>query len=261
MYDLRLRYVKSPLLHIFKLSHFFIFLFMKKFIIGIDLFGHLLILLLGTAFLVYQNNFFAGQMMWICWLPFCIYLVFNLASFKELPSFKQSIFSILNIFFLSALVALNRLSLIEFFLSTILAELVAISIAISYFFLFKKGLNDMTAKELFGEKSAILMAIVFTIIIYPYIGEAVIYIGNEGLNIYLITSFILTLIFGVTRQIKSIGALVARRNKNPELVWKELDKALDQSQPMDFDTRFLLISLGLWFVGIGAIWAVYSYNA
>ena len=234
---------------------------MKKFIIGIDLFGHLLILLLGTAFLVYQNNFFAGQMMWICWLPFSVYLVFNLAIFKEVLGVKESVHSILNIFFLVALIVLDRLSLIEFFLSTILAELVAGSVTISYFFLFKKGLDGMRATDLFGKKGAILWAIFFTFIIYPYIGEAVIYIGNEGLNIYLVTSFVLTLIFGVTRQVKSMSVLVATRNKNPELVSNELAKALDKSQPMDLDTRILLFSLGLWFLGVGAIWVVYSYNA
>ena len=234
---------------------------MKKFIIGIDLSVQLLLLLIGTAFLIYQNNYFATHMMLICWLPFCIAVVFNLAGYKEFPSFKQSAFSLLNISFLIVLLFLDKLILVEFFLSTILAELVAISVAVSFFFLFKKGINDKTAIELFGKKQAIMLAIFFTALTYPYIGEAVIYVGENDFNIYMLISFAFTLFFGVNRQIKSISAIVARRNKSPELIEKELDRAFDRSQPMDFETRFLLISLGLWFFGVGAIWVVYSYNA
>lgn len=234
---------------------------MKRFVIGIDLFGHLLILLLGTAFLVFQNTFFSGQMMWICWLPFSIYLVFNLASFKEFPDFRKSLFSVLNLVFLLLLLAFDKLLLIEFFLSTILAELVAISIAISYFFLFKKGLNGIKARDLFGKRGAILMAIFFTAITYPYIGDAVLYIQDNGLSGYLLFAFLLTLFFGTMRQINSLSALIARRNEQPELVQQELKKALDSSNGLDFDTKALLISLGLWFLGIGAVWVVYSYNA
>jgi hypothetical protein len=234
---------------------------MKKLIIGLDLFGHQFILLLGTAYIVFQNNFFAGQMFFICWLPYCIYLALNLANFKEFPDFKQSIYSILNICFLVLLLALDKLILIEFFLSTALAELVAVSITISYFFLFKKGLNDQTAMQLFGKKGAILLAIFFTAISYPYMGEAGIYITQNGASIYMFIAFTFTLFFGVIRQIKSLSALVAKRNKNPELVAKEFDIALARSKPMDFDTKVFLISIGLWFLGVGAIWVVYVRNA
>lgn len=234
---------------------------MRKFVIGTDLVLHILILLVGTAFLIYQNNFFATQMFVICWLPFCINIVFNLASFKEFPDFKQSLWSIFNICFLVLLFAMGKLVPVEFFLSTILGEVVAISLAISYFFLFGRGMKDQKAKEIFGKTGAIILAVLFTAMSYPYIGEAVIYIKKKGFNPYMLMAFTLTLFFGVVRQIKSIRALVARRNQNPDQVDKDLEKALDQSQPMDFDTKVILISIGCWFVGIGAVWAVYSLNA
>ncbi|MFT4600223.1 MAG: hypothetical protein ACI857_000397 [Arenicella sp.] len=239
----------------------FIFTNMKKVIVGLDFILQLLVLLIGSGFLVYQNTFFAGQLMFICWLPFLIHTLFSLAGMKEFPNVRQSLFSVLNFCLFGTLVFLNQLILIEFFISMVLAEVVAISMAISYFFLFKKGLNDRTAKELFGKKGAILGAIFFTAIIYPYIGEAYIYLDNNEASIYMLLAFAVTLSFGFIRQVKSIEALVNRRNKDPKAVEEELAKALDQTQPMDLDTKIILISLGLWWAGIGAIWVVYVHNA
>lgn len=234
---------------------------MKKSIVLLDLFLHLAILLIGTGFLVAQNTPFATQMFYICWLPFCIYIAFSLAGFKEFPNAKQSLYSVLNFCFLGALLALNQMIPLEFFLSIILAELVAVSFAISYFFLFKKGLNDVSAKDIFGQKGAILLAVFFTGIIYPYIADAFIYIQDNGASVYLILAFTTTVILGAIRQIKSIEALVKKKNENPKSKEKALEEALDRSKPMDFDTKVILISLGLWFLGIGTIWAIYVNNA
>ena len=200
-------------------------------------------------------------MMFICWLPFSIYVTFSLAAYKDFPNTRQSLFSLLNFCFLGILVFLEQLVLIEFFISIILAELVSISLAVSYFFLFKKGLNDQSATDLFGKKGAILLAIFFTAIIYPYLGEAIIYIQSYGASIYLLIAFFMTLVLGSMRQIKSIEALVNKRNKNPDAVYQEMETALDRTRPMNFDTKVLLISLGVWFLGIGAIWTVYVHNA
>ncbi|MFT4600222.1 MAG: hypothetical protein ACI857_000396 [Arenicella sp.] len=229
-------------------------------IVRLDLMLHLGLLLVGTGFMVFQNNFFAGQIVGICWLPFVIYAAFSMAGMKDFPNVKQSLFSILNFSFLGVLVFLEQLILIEFFISIVLAELVSVSIAISYFFLFKKGLNDQTAKEIFGKKKAILGAVFFTAIIYPYLGEAFIYLNNYEASIYMLLAFLITLAFGTIRQIKSMEAMVNKRNKDPKAVEEELAKALDRSRPMDLDTKVILISLGLWFVGIGGIW-VYVHNA
>ena len=151
--------------------------------------------------------------------------------------------------------------LIEFFLSVILAELVSVAIAISYIFLFKKGLNNVRAQELFGKKGAVALALFFTAINYPYICEAIVYINQNEASIYMLIAFVFTLLFGSMRHIKSLGALVKKRNEDPDAVSKELEKAFDKSQPMDLDTKVILITLGLWFFGIGAIWAIYVHNA
>ena len=234
---------------------------MKKLIIGTDFALHILLLVVGSAFIVYENNYFAGQLFVICWLPFIIYTVFNLANYQEFPNLKQSIYSLLNLSFLGVLVFLDKLILLEFFFCTILAELVAISIAISYFFLFKKGLNDMSAKDLFGKKGAALLALFFSTICYPYIGEAAIYLDVNGLNIYMIIGFVFTLFVSVIRQIKSMTALVNKRNKNPEKVYEDLEEALKPNQPMTADTRVILFSLAAWFLGVGAIYVVFVHNA
>ena len=199
--------------------------------------------------------------MFVCWLPFVIYGTFSIAGLKEFPNLKQSIYSLLNFCLLGVLVFFDQLVLIEFFLSIILAELVSIAAAISYFFLFKTGLNGLSAKDYYGKKGAILGAIFFTAIIYPYIGEAVIYIQNNEASIYMLLAFLITFIFGLVRQIKSIEALVNKRNEKPNDINKELEKAFDRNEPMDLDTKIILISLGLWFVGIGAIWVIYVHNA
>lgn len=234
---------------------------MKKLISGIDLFAHIALLLVGSAYIIFQNNYFASQLFAICWLPFSIYTVFGLANLKEFPNLKQSLYSILNLVFLGVLIYLEKLILIEFFLSTILAEMVAISLAISYFFLFGKGLNDVKASDLFGKKQAAFLAVLFTALIYPYIGEMIIYIESTSVSIFLVVAFAFTLIFGVIRQVKSIQALVERKNKNPEKVDKELEEALKGGKPLDFDAKVILINLALWFFGIGTIWAIYVHNA
>lgn len=234
---------------------------MQKIIGTLDLFLHLAVLLAGTGFLIAQNSIFATQMFWICWLPFCIYVAFSLAGFKEFPNPKQSLLSVLNFALLGVFVGMKQLILIEFFISTLLAELVAISFAISYFFLFKKGLKDQSAKDIFGKKGAILLAIFFSAIIYPYLGDAIIYIKSNGATVLMIIAFFSTLMLGIRRQIKSIEALVKKKNQNAESVDDDLVNALDKSKPMDFDTKVILISLGLWFFGIGTIWAIYVNNA
>ena len=61
---------------------------------------------------------------------------------------------------------------------------------ISYFILFKKGLNDLRTIELYGKKGVIIGVVFFAVINYPYIGEVAIYFGEKGLNIYVILTFI-----------------------------------------------------------------------
>ena len=172
---------------------------------------------------------------------------------------KSSLLSILHFFILLILVLLGHLEIQEFLLASIIGESVATSLAILYFFIFKKGIDGKSAWKSFGAFTVILISIFFIGTIYPFFGEWILFIQSSDPGILMWIAFATTLTIGIMRKANTLGAIMLKKKKDPNYDHeKEIQKAMDSKTPMPDESKVMLIGLGLWFVGLGILFGIYA---
>jgi hypothetical protein len=216
--------------------------------------------ILVASYFIYNNSFFATHIFMVCWLSMAINMTFSLETYNTTLTTKNSLISILNLLLFGSFAVLGYISIEGFLLSIIIGENTALIIAIIYAFIFRKGVNSENSWKTFGVRGTIGFIILFTATIYPYLGEWIIYL-TDNVEVVVIVGAIISFVVNISRKIKTLDQIMERRRKmDLGSIGDQLEKAKDTSK-MSAAAINILVSLGIWFFGVGVIYAIYVHNA
>ncbi len=215
---------------------------------------------LVAGYFIYNNTAFASHIFAVCWLSMVVNMTFVLETYKVTFTTKNSLFSLFNLFAFGGLAYFGYISVEGFLLSVIIGENAAMILAIIYAFLFKKGINNDSAWNTFGVGGTIGFILLFLAAIYPYLGEWILYL-NANAELMVILGAIFSFILNINRKIKTLENTTNRRKNNPKYdIDKQLERAMDTKNMMP-EAVHIIVSLGIWFIGLGILYAIYVSNA
>lgn len=143
----------------------------------------------------------------------------------------------------------------------IIGESGALIIAIIYGFLVKEGINNKTAWKTFGIGGAIGFVLLFAATIYPYIGEWILYLTQNEVDFIVLGGAFTSFIINIVRKVRLVDQVARRHRNDPnKTVGKQLEKATD-TKNLQGTTVHILVSLGIWFFGLGTLHAVFVSTA
>jgi hypothetical protein len=213
-----------------------------------------------ASYFIYNNSTFATHIFVVCWLSMVINMSFVLETYQAIFTTKNSLLSILSLLLFGGLALFELISIEGFLLGVIISENAALLMAIVYAFLFKKGMNDENAWNTFGTKSTIGLVLLFLVTIYPYIGEWIVYLIANA-EVLVILGAVINFIVNIKRKSEVLQSITNRRKKDPKYaIDKQLERAFNTTKLMPAAVN-IIVSLGIWFFGVGIIYAVFVHNA
>jgi uncharacterized membrane protein len=166
---------------------------------------------------------------------------------------------LLNLSLLIGLTFTNYVPLKELALIFLIAESSALCLALMYFLVFKKGVDEETSWKSLGAFTVVLILTLFIATLFPFFAEWLLYYKQNGTSWLTWLGIITTLLLEVRRKTITLSHIQANAKKSPEERIKNKSTAdlLNQSKLPD-ESFIILIGLGLWFIGLGILYGVFS---
>lgn len=215
--------------------------------------------ILVASYFIYNDSFFATHIFMVCWLSMAINMTFALETYETILTTKNSLLSIGNLLFFGALAVAGIISIEGFLLSIIIGENTALIIAIIYAFIFNKGVNAEGAWKSFGVRGTIGFILLFTATIYPYLGEWILYL-MDNFEVVVVLGALMSFVVNVSRKVKTLDRITEGKRNGPSLKFSEQVANARDTSNMSMATINILVSLGIWFFGVGIIYAIYVHN-
>ena len=212
--------------------------------------------ILVAGYFIYNNSVFASHIFAVCWLSMVVNMSFVLETFNQVFTKKNSLLSVFNLLLFGILAITGFISMEGFLLSIIIGENGALILAIIYAFIFKKGVNNKTAWKTFGIGGTIAFILLFVGAIYPYLGEWILYLTESDMEAIVILGALTSFLINISRKIKNIEG-TRKRNGSKVLVDKKRGPITNSSKFSPI-AKHILISIGLWFFGLGTIYVLSS---